>query len=91
MINRNPVRLVSLDLRDGQQACIATRMKTEDMLPVLEPLDDFGFDCLEVWGGATFDACIRFVGDDPWERLRTIKQHCQKTPLRMLLPSALTR
>lgn len=85
MINKNPVRLVSLDLRDGQQACIATRMKTEDMLPVLEPLDDFGFDCLEVWGGATFDACIRFVGDDPWERLRTIKQHCQKTPLRMLL------
>ena len=85
MVNKNPVRLASVDLRDGQQACIATRMKTEEMLPVLPELDAFGFDCLEVWGGATFDACIRFVGDDPWKRLRTIKQHCPKTPLRMLL------
>lgn len=85
MVNKNPVRLASVDLRDGQQACIATRMKTEEMLPVLPELDAFGFDCLEVWGGATFDACIRFVGDDPWERLRTIKQLCLKTPLRMLL------
>ena len=63
-----PVRLVSCDLRDGQQAAIATRMTTEEMLPVLKPLDEFGFDALEVWGGATFDACIRFLGEDPWEQ-----------------------
>ena len=80
-----PVRLVSCDLRDGQQAAIATRMTTEEMLPVLKPLDEFGFDALEVWGGATFDACIRFLGEDPWERLRIIKAHVKKTPLRMLL------
>jgi pyruvate/oxaloacetate carboxyltransferase len=82
---KNPVKLVSCDLRDGQQACIATRMTTQEMLPVLKPLDDFGFDALEVWGGATFDACIRFLGEDPWERLKTIKKYCTHTPLRMLL------
>lgn len=85
MENKNPVRLASVDLRDGQQACMATRMTTADMLPVMKAFDDFGFDCLEVWGGATFDACIRFIGEDPWERLRIFKQHCPKTPLRMLL------
>jgi pyruvate/oxaloacetate carboxyltransferase len=81
----NPVKLVSCDLRDGQQACIATRMTTEEMLPVLKGLDEFGFAALEVWGGATFDACIRFLDEDPWQRLRTIKQYCTHTPLRMLL------
>lgn len=80
-----PVKLASCDLRDGQQSLIATRMRTEEMLPILPQLDDFGFECLEVWGGATFDACIRFLKEDPWERLRTIKQYCKKTPLRMLL------
>lgn len=80
-----PVKLASCDLRDGQQSVIATRMKTEDMVPILTPMDDFGFECLEVWGGATFDSCIRFLREDPWERLRTIKQYCKKTPLRMLL------
>ena len=68
-----PVKLASCDLRDGQQSVIATRMKTEDMVPILTPMDDFGFECLEVWGGATFDSCIRFLREDPWERLRTIK------------------
>ena len=67
-----PVKLASCDLRDGQQSVIATRMKTEDMVPILTPMDDFGFECLEVWGGATFDSCIRFLREDPWERLRTI-------------------
>lgn len=80
-----PVKLSSCDLRDGQQSIIATRMRTEEMLPILPQLDDFGFACLEVWGGATFDACIRFLHEDPWERLRLIKQYCRKTPLRMLL------
>ena len=85
MENTTPVRLASVDLRDGQQACIATRMRTEDMLPVLKAMDNFGFDCIEMWGGATFDACIRYLQEDPWDRLRIFKQHCTKTPLRMLL------
>ncbi len=80
-----PVKLSSCDFRDGQQSLLATRMKTEDMIPVMKAMDDFGFACLEVWGGATFDACIRYLDEDPWERLRTFKQHCTKTPLRMLL------
>jgi Pyruvate/oxaloacetate carboxyltransferase len=85
MFNKNPVRLASVDLRDGQQACIATRMKTEDMMPILEDMDNFGFDCLEMWGGATFDACIRYLNEDAWDRIRIFKQYCRKTPLRMLL------
>jgi pyruvate carboxylase subunit B len=85
MLNNQPVKLVSCDLRDGQQACIATRMTTSDMLPVLQSLDKFGFAALEVWGGATFDSCIRFLQEDPWERLKTIKKYCTRTPLRMLL------
>lgn len=80
-----PVKLASCDFRDGQQSLIATRMKTEDMVPVLEMMDDFGFECIEMWGGATFDSCIRFIGEDPWDRIRAFKQHCKKTPLRMLL------
>lgn len=80
-----PVKLASCDFRDGQQSLIATRMRTEDMLPVLEQMDDFGFECIEMWGGATFDSCIRFLQEDPWERVRLFKQHCKKTPLRMLL------
>lgn len=80
-----PVRLSSVDLRDGQQSVMATRMRTEDMIPVLQQLDDFGFSCIEMWGGATFDSCIRFLGEDPWERIRVFKKYCRKTPLRMLL------
>lgn len=80
-----PVRLASCDLRDGQQSVIATRMRTEDMLPILTQMDEFGFECLEVWGGATFDSCIRFLREDPWDRLCEIKKYCKKTPLRMLL------
>ena len=72
-------------LRDGQQSQIATRMPIEDMLPVLEDLDAAGYHALEVWGGATFDACLRYLNEDPWERLRTIRAHVKHTKLQMLL------
>ncbi len=71
-------------LRDAHQSLIATRMSTEEMLPALEPLDKIGFHSLECWGGATFDACLRFLDEDPWERLRTLKKHMPHTPLQML-------
>lgn len=71
-------------LRDAHQSLIATRMSTEDMLPILEKLDKVGFYSLECWGGATFDACLRFLNEDPWERLRTIRKHCPNTKLQML-------
>ena len=80
-----PVKLASVDFRDGQQSLIATRMRTEDMIPILTQMDDFGYECIEMWGGATFDTCIRYLNEDPWERIRTFKQYVKKTPLRMLL------
>lgn len=80
-----PVKLATVDFRDGQQFMIATRMRTEDMVPILEQMDDFGFAAMEMWGGATFDTCIRFLQEDPWERVRTFKKYVKKTPLRMLL------
>ncbi|NMB34000.1 MAG: oxaloacetate decarboxylase subunit alpha [Clostridium sp.] len=79
------VKITETVLRDAHQSLIATRMKIEEMLPVISQLDDIGFNSLEVWGGATFDACLRFLNEDPWERLRTIKNHCKKTKLQMLL------
>jgi len=71
-------------LRDAHQSLIATRMTMEDMLPMLGLIDDVGFYAAEVWGGATFDACIRFLDEDPWERLRIIRKHMPKTKLQML-------
>ena len=71
-------------LRDAHQSLIATRMTTEDMLPALEMLDNIGYHSLECWGGATFDSCLRFLGEDPWERLRTLRKHMPKTKLQML-------
>ena len=71
-------------LRDAHQSLIATRMPLEDMLPALERLDNIGYHSLECWGGATFDACLRFLDEDPWDRLRTLKKHMPKTPLQML-------
>ncbi len=71
-------------LRDAHQSLIATRMTTEDMLPALDMLDKIGFRSLECWGGATFDACLRFLDEDPWDRLRTLKEHMPNTPLQML-------
>jgi len=72
-------------LRDAHQSLIATRMKTEDMLPILEKLDSVGYHSLEAWGGATFDSCLRFLDEDPWERLRKIKRVAKNTKLQMLL------
>lgn len=79
------VRITETVLRDGQQSQIATRMTTEQMLPILENLDNAGYHALEVWGGATFDSCLRFLDEDPWERLRTIRKAVKKTKLQMLL------
>ena len=71
-------------LRDAHQSLIATRMTMDDMLPMLDSLDKIGFHSLECWGGATFDSCLRFLNEDPWDRLRTIKEHCPNTKLQML-------
>lgn len=79
------VRFMETVLRDGQQSQIATRLPIEDMLPILETLDRCGFEALEVWGGATFDSCLRYLNEDPWERLRTIRAHVKNTKLQMLL------
>lgn len=83
--NAKPVRISSVDLRDGQQSLLATRVKTADMLPILAKMDQAGFACAEMWGGATFDSCIRFLQEDPWQRVREIKKIMKNTPLRMLL------
>ncbi len=85
MLNKNPVKIMETVLRDGHQSLAATRMRTSDMIPVLEQLDNIGFFALEAWGGATFDSCLRFLNEDPWERLRIVKQHLKKTPIQMLL------
>lgn len=79
------VRITDTTLRDGHQSLWATRMRTPDMLPILETMDEVGFHSLECWGGATFDAALRFLDEDPWERLRLIKKHVVRTPLQMLL------
>lgn len=81
----NRIKITDTSLRDGHQSLWATRMTTDDMIPVLDKLDNIGYHSLEVWGGATFDVCIRYLNEDPWERLRTIRQHIQKTKLQMLL------
>ncbi len=79
------IRITDTSLRDAHQSLWATRMRTADMLPIIESLDNAGFHSLECWGGATFDACLRFLDEDPWERLRVIKNHATRTPLQMLL------
>lgn len=78
------LKITETVLRDAHQSLIATRMPIEDMLPMLKPLDDVGFYSCEVWGGATFDACIRFLNEDPWDRLRTIRREMPNTKLQML-------
>lgn len=85
MSNNNPVKIVETVLRDGHQSLAATRMRITDIQPILEQLDDAGYYALEAWGGATFDACLRFLNEDPWERLRILKKHLPKTPIQMLL------
>ena len=78
------VKITETVLRDAHQSLIATRMTTEEMIPILEVLDDIGYHSLECWGGATFDACLRFLNEDPWERLRIIRKKAPKTKLQML-------
>ncbi len=80
-----PVGITDTTLRDAHQSLWATRMQIADMLPILPKMDSVGYWSLEVWGGATFDAALRFLDENPWERLRTIKKHCPNTPLQMLL------
>ena len=81
----NPVKIMDLSLRDGHQSLFATRGRTEDMIPVAEMMDEVGFWAIETWGGATFDTMHRFLNEDPWERLRTLKRYIKKTPFSMLL------
>jgi len=78
------IKIVDTCLRDGHQSLFATRMTTPEVLSALEELDQAGYHALEVWGGATFDACIRFLNEDPWDRLREIRKNCKKTKLQML-------
>ncbi len=80
-----PLLIQDNTLRDGHQSLLATRMRTEDMIPLAEVMDEVGFWACEVWGGATFDAMSRFLGEDPWERIRTLKKYIKKTPFSMLL------
>ncbi len=79
------VRLTETVFRDAHQSLLATRMRTRDMLPIAEKLDEVGFFSMEVWGGATFDSCIRYLNEDPWERLRALKLAMPNTPMQMLL------
>ena len=84
MSNKKPLAITDVVLRDAHQSLFATRMRIDDMLPIAEKLDRVGFWSLETWGGATFDACIRFLGEDPWERLRLLKAAMPNTPMQML-------
>ncbi len=79
------IKICDCTLRDGQQSLIATRMRIEDMLPILSKMDEIGFGAMEVWGGATFDSCLRFLKEDPWERLRKFRSVLKNTKLQMLL------
>ncbi len=85
MTDPQQVKITDTVLRDAHQSLLATRMRTEDMLPICSRLDQIGFWSLEVWGGATFDACLRFLGEDPWQRLRDLRKALPNTPLQMLL------
>jgi len=79
------VRITDTTFRDAHQSLAATRMRTRHMIPIIEKMDEVGFFSLEVWGGATFDACIRYLNEDPWERIRIFKKHLKETPTQMLL------
>jgi pyruvate/oxaloacetate carboxyltransferase len=82
---KNPVHIQDTTFRDGHQSTLATRMRTEDMLPIAEKMDEVGFWAMEVWGGATFDTMHRFLGEDPFGRIKTLKKYIKKTPFAMLL------
>jgi pyruvate carboxylase subunit B len=82
---QNPIKINDVTFRDGHQSLFATRGRTEDMIPVAEMMDEVGFNAVETWGGASFDAMHRYLAEDPWERLRTLKKYMKKTPFSMLL------
>lgn len=84
-VAKHPVKIMETVLRDAGQSLIATRMPIEEMLPILDTMDQVGYAAVECWGGATFDSCLRFLHEDPWERLRTLKAHFKNTPTQMLL------
>ncbi|HEX2923676.1 MAG TPA: pyruvate carboxylase subunit B, partial [Chloroflexota bacterium] len=84
-VKTKPLGITETVLRDSHQSLLATRMKLEDMIPAMEQLDEIGYWSLEVWGGATFDSCMRFLNEDPWERLRIMRKRMPKTRLQMLL------
>lgn len=84
-VGKQPLGITDVVLRDAHQSLFATRMRIDDMLPIAEKLDQVGFWSLESWGGATFDACIRYIGEDPWERIRELKKAMPNTPQQMLL------
>ncbi len=79
------VKITDTTFRDAHQSLMATRLRTEDMAPIAEKMDEVGYNAIEAWGGATFDACIRYLNEDPWERLKILRKRIQKTPLQMLL------
>jgi len=85
MAGKNPIKFTDTTFRDGHQSLLATRMRSEDIIPFMERMDQMGYWAIEVWGGATFDTTHRFLGDDPWDRIRTIKGILKKTPTMMLL------
>ncbi|MDZ7695784.1 MAG: pyruvate carboxylase subunit B [Deltaproteobacteria bacterium] len=82
---KNPLKIQDNTFRDGHQSLLATRMRTDDMIPIAEKMDSVGFWAMEVWGGATFDSMHRFLGEDPFERIKTLKKYIRKTPFSMLL------
>lgn len=84
-MKERPIKICDTTLRDAHQSLWATRMATEDMMPILKNIDDIGFFATEMWGGATFDSCLRFLDENPWDRLRIIKSYMRQTPLLMLL------
>jgi len=84
-LHKIPLRITDTTLRDGHQSLWATRMRTEDIMKIIDVIDNVGYYSLECWGGATFDVCLRFLRENPWERLRLIKSKAKKTPLQMLL------
>ena len=77
------LKITETVLRDAHQSLFATRMTIDDMLPILATMDQVGYHSVEAWGGATFDACIRFLDEDPWERLRIIKKNMPNTPIQI--------
>lgn len=84
-VQKKKIGITDTSLRDAHQSLLATRMKTEDMIPIAEKMDEIGFHSMEVWGGATFDTCMRFLNEDPWERLDKLRKAIKKTKLQVLL------